>query len=678
MRCSLHPLNSPNKISDTNYYLAILNKNSTANDESEVVKANVETLSGRIEKMAIYHDASYNLRNTALGKQIDSWGYFPITYTGLDAVKFNILCYMLYDKHKCTIQASNLFTVEECALYFSSHHIAPISSIPELSSTRSIVEKLRLLSRRIEEERLLLPVGDNINSKINNLANEKNKLEKNLTRLCCQMIDIFKEQLQYENEENSNLRTKYDNGYYLEVAKAVNTSRILENTEKIATQKEAVDKLNNNLKEQLFINIEKCELKIKSLLHIERNATRLKHLTEAVKAKMELQKQGKQYGWVTTEKLIDTMLFHATLLESHDEPTDMETIYGEIVRLADKEKYFSIQTELARANWANELWNRNKKIEATNNWRIAIDNSKQFDNGSDITRATCSQMYMNYCTAYTNNEIHNKTLKELFNEWNAYVETWDKESATYLKEKGNIYSLSLKALNRGKDESYNEGRNIIEDACYHYNQLKEIEDKCSADEIRNIIYLGNNIGAYYIDYSEYNNSYHNLAKMYLASVYEICIRYYSKEPQDAVYWLSQNHHNFGFLADNVSDTKAAQEHYHKSLYYCQYIFDNTMRDERRAETLVNLGECYRRQKDYSKAEKCAKESIDIYQTFVHRNGENSYDCMNLYKAKQLLGTIYQRIPEKREKGTLLLKECREWAINNQDCSYIKIFKKYSF
>ena len=83
-------------------------------------------------------------------------------------------------------------------------------------------------------------------------------------------------------------------------------------------------------------------------------------------------------------------------------------------------------------------------------------------------------------------------------------------------------------------------------------------------------------------------------------------------------------------------------------------------------------------KRYDEAISPANESIQIYQSFVNSGFNEEFDQMNLYKAKQLLGTIYYEIPSKKSLGLSLLKECWQWASNHSECSYIKTFKDYSF
>ena len=82
-----------------------------------------------------------------------------------------------------------------------------------------------------------------------------------------------------------------------------------------------------------------------------------------------------------------------------------------------------------------------------------------------------------------------------------------KNHISYLQEKGNVYSLALRALNRGKSDSYAKGCTIIDEACRIYKKLASKTIDYQEDELKNLIYLGNNIGAYFIDFSRYNMSY---------------------------------------------------------------------------------------------------------------------------------------------------------------------------
>lgn len=679
LRCFLHPYHQLDSLSSTDYYIALLNENLTETDDYEICQAGLSTRDGIVEKMALYYEPEYKWYETSLGEQIKSWKYFPISYGGLDTVKFNILCYLLYDKCTSFVQADRFFTVQNGVLHWDTYPIVDINSIPEFSSGKIFVEQIRVLNQRIEEHRQLLPDGVEVDEEIQRLTSDKEIKEKALTSLCCQIIDIFKDQSRIEVEKNRDLRRKYKEGKYLDVAKAVNPQTLLHNVEDIESKKKAIDVFDEELKKQLLAEVEKCELKIKSLLSMKSTPTCAKNLIEISKARVDILKKGKEFQWTSFNELLRAMSFYASLVENLEwKSVDKVELYGEIVRLADKEKEVDLQVEMARANLGNELSLIGKHKEAFSNWKKTIDNLRKMDDGSIFIRKMCSQVYIGYLTFYLNIEVYNDTVDFLFKEWKSYIETWDKNHISYLQEKGNVYSLALRALNRGKSDSYAKGCTIIDEACRIYKKLASKTIDYQEDELKNLIYLGNNIGAYFIDFSRYNMSYLCLTEQYLLSANQLCNQLYRMNSQESVYWYSRNFHNLGFIESKVGHLEKAYDYYEKSLYYCQFMDNSWMKYNKKAETLVNMGSCLLEMKRYDEAISPANESIQIYQSFVNSGFNEEFDQMNLYKAKQLLGTIYYEIPSKKSLGLSLLKECWQWASNHSECSYIKTFKDYSF
>lgn len=209
-----------------------------------------------------------------------------------------------------------------------------------------------------------------------------------------------------------------------------------------------------------------------------------------------------------------------------------------------------------------------------------------------------------------------------------------------------------------------------EDSTELIEELRTIADRLWLDNkdllpenLEDMSYALNIIGAYYADRLDHIDSAAASAKRYLSRAYELITKFNEIDRAEAAPLLAMVSHNLGWLHCNLGDNSEACEYY-KTAYKTRKLIQRvellTNADFLVAETAVNYASVLLDLHHIEEALSKATEALTLRQNYKNIPEENHQADYMI--ALQIYGTVLLRIPFRRRDGISALVEVYQWAL----------------
>lgn len=198
-----------------------------------------------------------------------------------------------------------------------------------------------------------------------------------------------------------------------------------------------------------------------------------------------------------------------------------------------------------------------------------------------------------------------------------------------------------------------------------------------------ICYFSVVLSAYYIDrFEKGDDVYYKKALHYINESRESLIARYPYDPEYIERSMSQPFHNRAYLYSINGEWDKAISNYKSALKKRKDLYHKTLSEENLfeiAQTYINLGDVYRLQKRYDKANECADEASNIYE----QKKDEKLDIFDMlyYEAYQLKATVLMDQDEANgiypQKALDMMQECIDWSKSHPNNDYAPCFNYYS-
>lgn len=677
LRCRLTPLKSPADIMGCDYYITIYDKEFSDDDRYELERANQARTYGKMNALAIYEIPG---ADSAIKLKLAEWGHFPVRLDHWDVLRFKTLIYLV--SHISNIRfyslgMNNLIELNGNRIMCCNHYIGDFNVLrtlkdglfaDEINKWNSVHDRLCLLEEESNGEILNNPSDEYLQ-----LSQKKKDIEQQLKKYFALTVDFLLKETECVIKDNQRLRDLYQAGKYNKVIEEVDTKAVAEAAVKdisiIGDRKKSVD-----------AKLERIEIKIKSLMSVllsgEQVPDCLSSLYCSFDDMLSVQESAYKHHVVSEKDIISTLHRYISAIDTWGACTlqQEDIFYKKLVEYADKGGVTTLEVEGVRGNYANSLSRDCKYEEAFAQYEIAIKNVLSLNDNSRNARKSVSQIFLNYVSCF--DEFYDGSHSDILGRWKQIVEQFAREDDYFNIELINVCIkeiLHMPQASSVEDALVLRMGQMIESVYPLYTSFDELEQ-------HNMLYNVIVLACYYIDRFEQNNTLcTQKATVYLdiaQGLYEI---YKKQAPLEAIIYSSMIAHNRGFLFAKNKDFSEAlrfyQKAYRERVRLCE-VLDNEEMKSNLAETAVNFSDCLLQLRRFDEAIEYANKAVECYSALLQPEYDHTY--MNLYKAKQMLGSIYVRIPHKKEEGLDLLEECWNWASNNKDNTYIDVFEDISF
>lgn len=677
LRCKLSPLKTPGNITGCDYYITIFDKEFSENDTYELEQANLARTYGRMNSLAIYEIPG---ADSAIKLKLAEWGHFPVRLDHWDVLRFKTLIYLvsrIMDIGFYSLGTNNLIELNGNCIMCCNHYIGNFNVLStlkdglftdEINKWNDVHNRLCLLEEDSKGEIFNNPTNEYLR-----LSQDKKDIEQQLKKYFALTVDFLLKETECVIKENQHLRELYSAGKYRNVIEEVDTKTVAEAAAKdisiIEDRKKSVD-----------AKLERIEIKIKCLMSTlmsgEQISDGLSSLYRSFDDMLSVQESAYEHHVVSENDIISTLFNYIKAVDSWNCFTqqDEDVLYAKLVHYADSGRVSSLEIEGIRGNYANFLSRDFKFEEACAQYETAINNILALNDNSRNARKSLCQIYLNYASVF--DEFYNGSHLSVLSRWKQLVEQFVKEDEYFNIELINVCMkevLHLPYTSAIETGSVLYLGNVIERTCSRYGSFDEQDQ-------HNLLYNVIVLACHYIDRFEQNPVLcTRKATHFLDVAQELYEQYKKLDPLSALIYSSMIAHNRGFLfsknADNAAASLCYQKAYQERERLCG-ILGNEDSKSNLAETAVNLSDCFLHLGRYDEAIKCAKKAVELYGEMLQPEYEHTY--MNFYKAKQILGSIYVRMPHKKEEGLDILEECWDWASEHQNSTYHSVFKYISF
>lgn len=694
LRCYLYPYGNINDIPSSNYYMAFL-KNELPMDKAQELSRAVDVLNqGPLSKIAIYIAENGHLDCSTWSHIIKPEDYFHIPFNNLDLVKFNILLYLITEKNKYAL--SDYCVYHDGAICLLDYRLSSIEQIPDLHNNqlvKLILPKLKEIERKILIRKQFL--GDQFLDEPDNeyvdLITEKRRYEDKINNVFKVYIDLLIENNKTQIGENSQVASYYQQGRYDLVVANVESRRYVENL----PLTNRIIQLAQSEKEKVLSQINNCKLKIQAMLRLQ-CPNLIQEFGDCVCDKLCLTRFALAQQWIDAIEHIDSIFILLAIIDTYGYSynKDQNSLYEELLSIADQYDIRLLRIEQVRMNLANNYCHAGKYILAEQTYAIMLNNMLQIDDASIPYRMTISKMFITAISLYSNMDIRDERPKKILAQWENTIQQWDKSSLAYLYSVSNMIAITITMLNINNIEDTRKGLEIITIGNKIFRQLIEQRKVFNNDEIRDVIYLGIVLACFVLDrYEQLPNKEWSFGYINntLDNAASIAKELYQSDSDSACQLLSMIYHNKGFVftkRGQKGDYILAEKFYIKAVNYRRQLYrlyNAIDSKEQLAESLVNLGACQKWLDKVPQAISAAQEAIEKYRICLIEiqnsamSGILEYAEMNFYKAKQLLGSIYvENTDNLKDEGLSILKECWNWAQQHTNCNYYLSFKETSY
>lgn len=636
-RCKLLPYKNPNKISSADAYVAIVKNNITKEDEEEVMIAKKELDNSALDGLLVYYENGGSFKHSRLWNEISSWGYFMPEYKTMSDVRWHLNQYL----DRRIVKCSDDYMVAKGRLYANGIHMGAIEDISVFSVEKSTAVKIADIKELIHKQEnrvsdLGVRVYEESDAALVDLSYEINAIDNELKKIV--------------------LMSVLGQSIWITLSKPAKT---------LLRQSVMV---NNRLSESITSKVLK---RIVSADEFHAGVVKHWNITRDIFNK----------GMIPAEKYFE---IQAAWLMVYEKFYDLYPVrlYEEVLSFVDKHGIVNRRSEEIREDFSSFHCQKGDVDMAIQLHRKALDNYLVIDDDSVSFRKRLSQSYLNYCSIFLNNELLDiPSLRQAMDEWKERVYEWYGENEIFSSELGDYFAVLLRIQNMwGLLNKEQFKLNLIKVGEVFF-KLRSKFDSLSNRAKGNFLYMGNMFATLYLDrpgeYASVEESYIRCGD-YLKLTIDKALQYYTENAQDALVWLSMLYHNYAFLQRKTGHLNVAVSYYTKSLNFRRQILrkhqDADARDSV-GETLVNLGDVLRELKAYSAAVDTAKEAIEEYQCSKDSSAQKlEVHDMNIYKSKQLLGSIYYEMDgDYKMEGLGLLKESWSWAVSHPGNTYMASF-----
>ena len=677
-RCKLWALKSPQYICNSDYYITIYDKEYSEYDIYELTQADMARATGLMNAQAIYSLPEANITGHKLQALLAQWGHFPIRLENLDVLRLNTLIYLISNlKSQTSLSAGNFISLYNNQIRCHGLYVAPISALDLLKGgllTNDIKDLEGVLSEMYSiEEATHGRIFEDPTQEYLKLSAVKERLQERLTQYVCFIIDFLLKETECTIKENQRLRDLYQEKQYKTIISEVDTKALVSS----ATHDIQVI---GNRKESLNANIERFDLKIKSLLSVLMGDTSkecyIKELRIALDDKLSVQENAYKHRLTSEGEIIKTLHLQIQVADTWQgySPTEEDVLYSKIVTYADCGKLSDLDIENLRGNHANALSRAYRYQEAFEQYEKAIGNLLVLDDGNRIVKKCICQTYLNYVSCFDG--FYDDSHVNVLNRWKNLIVNYIKEDDSFNIELVNVYIKQIHHLPPTSsivNIQVAELEAIIKEVVADFNNYEELEQ-------HNLLYSVIVLACFYIDRLCQNTALcTHKATFFLDMALGLCEQYKKQAPKDGLIYNSMINHNYGFLmAGNLCWSEA--ENYYESAYQeRKCLFDCNDDEDTKdslAETAVNYADCLLQLRRYDDAVGYAKQAVVLYRSLLQSEYNHTY--MNFYKAQQMLGSVYVHIPNKKEEGLDMLAECWAWAESHPDNSYYTRFRDVSY
>lgn len=679
-RFKLAKLRSLNDMPNCDYYILLYEREFSSKDMIELDIANNGRQLGYINALAIYEKPEADWAGNDLRKKLDEWGHFPVRLDNWDVLRFKTLIYLVSHIMNIgfnSLGANNLIELKGNRIMCSNHYIGDFNVLRTL--------KDGLFADEIKKwndvhNRLCLLEEDSKGKIFNNPTNEylqlsqiKKELEQRLKNYFALTVDFLLKETECVIKENQHLRELYDAGKYRKVIEEVDTKNVAEAAAKDISIIE--DRIVS-----LQMRLEQIELKIKSLMSTimsgEAAQENIVALYDSFDDKLSVQECAYLHCLVKEEDIIATLYQYISSVDSWNcfTPQKKDVLYTKLVHYADNGRVSNLEIEGIRGNYANFLSRDFKFEEACAQYETAINNILALNDESRNTRKSVCVMYMNYVSCF--DDFYDSSHVEVLDRWRTLVERYVNDDEDFIIELADVCTKEMMhwPLNSGLENRHISQLNgIVEKLRGRYDVLNEHDQ-------HNLLHSVIVLACYYIDRFEHNPVLCTYKATYFLDVALDFWQSYKKTKfTEALSYSSQINHNRAFLYTRNHNWCAAEPYYnnaYKEREKLSIFFGDKKSKSNLAETAVNLSDCLLHLGKYDEAIEYANKAVEFYSAQLQPEYEHT--CMNFYKAKQMLGSIFVRIPYKKEEGLDMLEECWGWASGHQNSTYHRVFKDISF
>ena len=677
-RCRLWTLRSPHNIINSDYYITIYDKEYTEYDIYELMQADTARSIGAMNALAIYSLPNANITGNKLEKQLIQWGHFPIRLESLDILKLNTLIYLISRTYSTkSISVSNFISLHNGQINCHGLYVAPISALDSLKGglLTDVITKLEVIKAKMQgiEEASHGKIFDTPTQEYLQLSEMKKSLEAQLAQYTYFIIDFLLKDTEYTIKGNQRLRTLYKEKQYSTIINEVDTKALVSSA--------AHDiQLIGNRKESLEAKNEQFDIKIRSLLNIlignTPNESDIKELRITLDDKLQVQESAYKYRLVSEKEIIRTLYLQIQVADTWESYSfaEEDILYRKVVTYADYGQLSNLDIENARSNYANALARDQKIQEASQQYEIAINNILTASEDTRAARKSISQIYMNYISCY--DAFYDNSHQAALNRWKSLVERYVLEDRSFIVEMLKVYTKEIQHLPSNSTlhlELITKTEHILQELAPHFNSLDE-------NDRHDLIYAAIIIACYHIDRLEQNRNYcYDKAHQYLDIATRLCQEYEKIALSNAMHYRVQIYHNYGLLFTLINNWSKAEIFYSKAYNDRKsqaVLYRNKESNSNLAETAINYADCLLHLNKYNAAIEYAKEAIKLYGSLLQPEHEHTY--MNFYRAKQMLGSIYVKVPNKKEEGLSMLSECWQWAKTHSENKHQDIFNRISY
>lgn len=648
---SLYPYRTPNNIVPAEYYLCFIKDSWNQNDEQEVEKAYELCRNSSIPETILYQiEGHAGANSNLLAQKINSeYQAFSKSYSHIDTVKSDLTCWALRHKMVVPFDAVQAFSIEGDMLYCYGRPFFNLSIYPELHS--SIVCITRTIA--------------NIDEKIR--RNTKGGIVKN------EILAISLANKRKHQEQQ--LQSTINNWY--------NKMQLLENLH-FGARKSQIEALKSDqftqyteLSEEIKHKTIKCNNADK--LFLRDFAAKLLEWENVANVNLSMnQIHVSEYIQVLTHivKVCDTY-FHPL-----DIIFDEDAIFKKIIDTADQYNYHTLFTEVMRVNYANSFSRDLHHDVAGDYYLNAFEHIIKIEDDSVLAHRHKSYVIKSLMHYYA--EIDDKqAVFELGAKYENLISQWQNTNihTNYDVDLARCYSFMLAAA----PKYYGVCKELAEKSEILIERLhKQFDSRpYDPDYFDALCYFNIVLSAYFIDRYEVGGvEYFKKALYYIKESQNSIHACYPYIPLRVSQYLSHPLHNRGFIYSKVNNWKSAISNYKSALKKREALYRRNLNDKALfevAQTLVNLGDVYRKAKKFDKALECADRAISIYGT--KRGKQMSVFDMYYYEAYQLKATILLDIDEEKgnypQEALKMLQECLDWSNKHPHNDYKDRFEGVS-
>lgn len=698
IHCMLYPYNTPTWIATTNHYIGLFKNTANEDEINEMqdalrcldAKENMEAFSVFQQKAnpleqskGIRHDIRKNC--PSIKHIVDDRCIFTIGMHNLDKVKLHLLLWCLRMRSIAILPSSTEFSCDDGKIKFLGNYIADIDYLEEFANIRMLLMQERSVTDELKQLKKTSPLDTSA------IYNKRLELRNISAQLHCQFVMQLDDMMNWEETE----------GIFYDSEKPLDCNTILETQQAELAELSSISSDTKHKWEEDKRRLHSRRDYLQQ--HIEDALSCRKELKTVQDALLQVVRNMETIGGVSKMELLAELMHtvgvYDTFILGHVK-CNRDSLYAEIVTIADQIDYSDVSVEMMRLNLGNHYSRLLQHSDAIACYEKTLVNIQKMDDSSHYMRLHICHFYEAAIHSYILLDFSHPRIAELLDSFAKMLERWGKEN----DNNHIIYQALFQTTRmRGMYGLKGDGFQFVEEARRVYDEVSEKHLLAVGHQWFGEVmcYLPNAIASFYLDRYPIEDEqkakrYFDIIERYIDEQIKNAELLLDAEPIEATVYLGHAHHNKGFLYGHQSDMKYLTEgvkEYKKALQYRHWVFQQTgsLSDEVLiAETNVNLGAILltvymdfgyvTNQKDLSPAA-CAKVALDIYGKY---KGYDSIDeqlryfqALQLYASSICFMEGYEEYGEEMPKVLGMLRECLEWSRSHPGNSYESVFENIS-